>query len=109
MADKPLTLAEKVWRDHVVTPGENGNPDLIYIDFQLLHEVTSPQAFDALRMSGRTIRHPELHLATEDHNVPTIGISSGNLLEIAEPTSRTQVETLPVSYTHLTLPTNREV
>ncbi|WP_288833777.1 3-isopropylmalate dehydratase large subunit [uncultured Corynebacterium sp.] len=94
MADKPLTLAEKVWRDHVVTPGENGNPDLIYIDFQLLHEVTSPQAFDGLRMSGRTIRHPELHLATEDHNVPTIGISSGNLLEIAEPTSRTQVETL---------------
>ena len=94
MADKPLTLAEKVWRDHVVTPGENGNPDLIYIDFQLLHEVTSPQAFDGLRMSGRTIRHPELHLATEDHNVPTVGISSGNLLEIAEPTSRTQVETL---------------
>ncbi|MCT1492443.1 3-isopropylmalate dehydratase large subunit [Corynebacterium sanguinis] len=94
MADKPLTLAEKVWRDHVVTPGENGNPDLIYIDFQLLHEVTSPQAFDGLRMSGRTIRHPELHLATEDHNVPTTGISSGNLLEIAEPTSRTQVETL---------------
>ena len=94
MADKPLTLAEKVWRDHVVTKGADGDPDLIYIDFQLLHEVTSPQAFDGLRMSGRTIRHPELHLATEDHNVPTIGISSGNLLEIAEPTSRTQVETL---------------
>ena len=94
MADKPLTLAEKVWRDHVVTKGADGDPDLIYIDFQLLHEVTSPQAFDGLRMSGRTIRRPELHLATEDHNVPTTGISSGNLLEIAEPTSRTQVETL---------------
>ncbi|TVS28832.1 3-isopropylmalate dehydratase large subunit [Corynebacterium sanguinis] len=94
MADKPLTLAEKVWRDHVVTPGENGNPDLIYIDFQLLHEVTSPQAFDGLRMSGRTIRHPAQHLATEDHNVPTLGIKTGNLLEIQEPTSRTQVETL---------------
>ncbi|WKD57774.1 3-isopropylmalate dehydratase large subunit [Corynebacterium capitovis DSM 44611] len=94
MADKPLTLAEKVWRDHVVTKGENGDPDLIYIDFQLIHEVTSPQAFDGLRMSGRTIRHPELHLATEDHNVPTLGIKTGNLLEIAEPTSRTQVETL---------------
>ena len=94
MAGKPLTLAEKVWRDHVVKAGENGDPDLIYIDFQLLHEVTSPQAFDGLRLSGRTIRHPEQHLATEDHNVPTIGITSGNLLEIAEPTSRTQVETL---------------
>lgn len=94
MSAKALTLAEKVWRDHVVKPGEDGNPDLIYIDFQLLHEVTSPQAFDGLRMSGRTIRHPEQHLATEDHNVPTLGITSGNLLEIAEPTSRTQVETL---------------
>ena len=94
MADQPLTLAEKVWRDHVVTKGENGEPDLIYIDFQLLHEVTSPQAFDGLRMAGRAMRHPELHLATEDHNVPTEGIVSGNLLEIAEPTSRTQVETL---------------
>ncbi|WP_311342570.1 3-isopropylmalate dehydratase large subunit [Corynebacterium riegelii] len=93
-ATTPLTLAEKVWRDHVVTKGENGEPDLIYIDFQLLHEVTSPQAFDGLRMSGRTMRHPELHLATEDHNVPTEGIISGNLLEISEPTSRTQVETL---------------
>ena len=94
MAETPLTLAEKVWRDHVVAKGENGEPDLIYIDFQLLHEVTSPQAFDGLRMAGRTLRHPELHLATEDHNVPTQGIQSGNLLEIAEPTSRTQVETL---------------
>ncbi|SDS13757.1 3-isopropylmalate dehydratase large subunit [Corynebacterium timonense] len=94
MSDTALTLAEKVWRDHVVMPGENGDPDLIYIDFQLLHEVTSPQAFDGLRMSGRTLRHPEQHLATEDHNVPTLGITSGNLLEIAEPTSRTQVETL---------------
>lgn len=94
MAEKPLTLAEKVWRDHVVSKGENGEPDLIYIDFQLLHEVTSPQAFEGLRLAGRTLRHPELHLATEDHNVPTEGIKTGNLLEIAEPTSRTQVATL---------------
>ncbi|WP_288725579.1 3-isopropylmalate dehydratase large subunit [uncultured Corynebacterium sp.] len=94
MADKPLTLAEKVWRDHVVTKGADGDPDLIYIDFQLLHEVTSPQAFDGLRMSGRTIRRPAQHLATEDHNVPTLGIKTGNLLEIQEPTSRIQVETL---------------
>ncbi|WP_257181195.1 3-isopropylmalate dehydratase large subunit [Corynebacterium cystitidis] len=93
-ADKPLTLAEKVWRDHVVKHGENGEPDLIYIDFQLLHEVTSPQAFDGLRMAGRAMRHPELHLATEDHNVPTEGIKTGNLLEIKEQTSRLQVETL---------------
>ena len=93
MAEK-LTLAEKVWRDHIVTKGDNGAPDLIYIDFQLLHEVTSPQAFDGLRLAGRTLRHPELHLATEDHNVPTVGIKTGNLLEIKDDTSRTQVSTL---------------
>lgn len=93
MAEK-LTLAEKVWRDHVVQKGENGAPDLIYIDFQLLHEVTSPQAFDGLRLAGRKMRHPELHLATEDHNVPTIGIKTGNLLEINDEISRTQVSTL---------------
>ncbi len=74
--------------------GENGAPDLIYIDFQLLHEVTSPQAFDGLRLAGRKMRHPELHLATEDHNVPTIGIKTGNLLEIKDEISRTQVSTL---------------
>ena len=91
---KKLTLAEKVWRDHVVTPGENGAPDLIYIDFQLLHEVTSPQAFDGLRLAGRKMRNPELHLATEDHNVPTLGIKTGNLLEILDKTSRAQVSTL---------------
>ncbi|MBE7364694.1 3-isopropylmalate dehydratase large subunit [Corynebacterium aurimucosum] len=89
-----LTLAEKVWRDHVVRKGENGEPDLLYIDFQLLHEVTSPQAFDGLRLAGRRMRHPELHLATEDHNVPTVGIKSGNLLEIKDEVSRTQVSTL---------------
>ncbi|MDO5684447.1 MAG: aconitase family protein, partial [Propionibacteriaceae bacterium] len=93
MAEK-LTLAEKVWNDHIVAKGENGDPDLLYIDLQLLHEVTSPQAFDGLRMAGRKLRRPDLHLATEDHNVPTEGIVSGNLLEIAEPTSRVQVETL---------------
>ncbi|AKK10969.1 3-isopropylmalate dehydratase large subunit [Corynebacterium uterequi] len=89
-----LTLAEKVWRDHVIAAGENGQPDLIYIDFQLLHEVTSPQAFDGLRLAGRSMRRPDLHLATEDHNVPTEGIATGSLLEIKEQTSRTQVETL---------------
>ena len=93
MAEK-LTLAEKVWNDHIVAKGENGEPDLLYIDLQLLHEVTSPQAFDGLRLAGRKLRRPDLHLATEDHNVPTEGIVSGSLLEIKEMTSRTQVETL---------------
>lgn len=92
--DSKLTLAEKVWRDHVVSQGEGDQPDLIFIDLQLLHEVTSPQAFDGLRMAGRTLRHPELHLATEDHNVPTEGIHNGSLLEINDLVSRTQVETL---------------
>ena len=93
MSEK-LTLAEKVWRDHAVQKGSDGAPDLIYIDFQLLHEVTSPQAFDGLRLTGRPLRHPELHLATEDHNVPTRGITTGNLLEIKDEVSRTQVKTL---------------
>lgn len=94
MTNKPLTLAEKVWRDHVVTEGKDGGPDLLYIDLHLVHEVTSPQAFDGLRQAGRTVRRPDLTIATEDHNVPTIGVSSGNLLEIQEPTSRLQVSTL---------------
>ena len=89
-----LTLAEKVWRDHVVSKGENGEPDLLYIDLQLLHEVTSPQAFDGLRMAGRKLRRPDLHLATEDHNVPTEGIKTGSLLEINDQISRLQVSTL---------------
>src|SRR5690625_7206846 len=93
MSEK-LTLAEKVWREYCVTKGENGAPDLIYVDFLLLHEVTSPQAFDGLRLAGRKMRHPELHLATEDHNVLTLGIKTGNLLEIIDKTSRTQVSTL---------------
>ncbi|WP_459611456.1 3-isopropylmalate dehydratase large subunit [Corynebacterium urogenitale] len=94
MTNKPLTLAEKVWRDHVVAKGKDGGPDLLYIDLHLVHEVTSPQAFDGLRQAGRSVRRPDLTIATEDHNVPTIGVSSGNLLEIQEPTSRLQVSTL---------------
>ena len=93
-SNEKLTLAEKVWRDHVVSKGENGEPDLLYIDLQLLHEVTSPQAFDGLRLAGRPLRHPELHLATEDHNVPTEGIKTGSLLEINDQVSRLQVSTL---------------
>ncbi|WP_426707434.1 3-isopropylmalate dehydratase large subunit [Corynebacterium auriscanis] len=93
-ANKPLTLAEKVWRDHVVAPGTDGGPDLLYIDLHLVHEVTSPQAFDGLRQAGRPVRRPDLTIATEDHNVPTIGVASGNLLEIEDKTSRLQVSTL---------------
>ena len=66
------TLAEKVWQDHVVYHGENGAPDLLYIDLHLCHEVTSPQAFDGLRQAGRTVRRPDLTIATEDHNTPTL-------------------------------------
>ncbi len=89
MTASPRTLAEKVWDRHVVrsTPGE---PDLLYIDLHLLHEVTSPQAFDGLRMTGRTVRRPDLSVATEDHNVPTADIDK----PIADPISRKQVDTL---------------
>jgi 3-isopropylmalate/(R)-2-methylmalate dehydratase large subunit len=85
-----LTLAEKVWNDHVVVKGENGAPDLLFIDLHLLHEVTSPQAFDGLRLAGRPVRRPDLTIATEDHNTPTIDIDK----PIADPTSRTQIEAL---------------
>ena len=95
MADrKPRTLPEKVWADHVVAAGAGEGaarePDLIYIDLHLVHEVTSPQAFDGLRLAGRPVHRPDLTLATEDHNVPTIDIDK----PIADPVSRTQVETL---------------
>lgn len=89
----PKTLAEKVWRDHVVKQGDNGEPDLIYIDLHLVHEVTSPQAFDGLRLAGRKVRRPDLTIATEDHNVPTT-VAGGKINLIEEPTSRTQIATL---------------
>ena len=84
------TLAEKVWADHLVAEGEDGTPDLLYIDLHLVHEVTSPQAFDGLRLAGRPVRRPDLTIATEDHNTPTIGIDQ----PIADLTSRTQIHTL---------------
>ena len=86
----PRTLAQKVWDAHVVRPGGQSEPDLLYIDLHLVHEVTSPQAFDGLRLEGRTVRRPDLTIATEDHNVPTERID----LPIADETSRIQVETL---------------
>jgi 3-isopropylmalate/(R)-2-methylmalate dehydratase large subunit len=90
MSNKPLTLAEKVWNDHLVAKGENGAPDLLYIDLHLVHEVTSPQAFDGLRLAGRPVRRPDLTIATEDHNTPTWDIDK----PIADVTSRTQINAL---------------
>ncbi len=87
---RPRTLAEKVWDDHLVVKGENGSPDLLYIDLHLVHEVTSPQAFDGLRAEGRPVRRPDLTIATEDHNTPTLAIDK----PIADLTSRTQIDTL---------------
>lgn len=84
------TLAEKVWQDHVVRKGEGGEPDLLYIDLHLLHEVTSPQAFEGLRLEGRLPRRVDQTLATEDHNTPTVDIDK----PIADLTSRTQINTL---------------
>jgi len=83
------TLAEKIWADHIVraAPGE---PDLIYIDLHLVHEVTSAQAFDGLRLEGRGVRRTDLTIATEDHNTPTLNIN----LPIADPVSKLQIDTL---------------
>jgi 3-isopropylmalate/(R)-2-methylmalate dehydratase large subunit len=86
---QPKTMAEKVWDAHVVASAE-GEPDLLYIDLHLVHEVTSPQAFDGLRLAGRRVRRPDLTVATMDHNVPTTGLELG----ITDPISRRQIEVL---------------
>jgi 3-isopropylmalate/(R)-2-methylmalate dehydratase large subunit len=93
------TLAEKVWDAHVLRRAE-GEPDLLYIDLHLVHEVTSPQAFDGLRAAGRPVRRPDLTLATEDHNVPTFDIDK----PIADPISRAQVEALRVNAAEFGVP-----
>ena len=93
------TLARKIWDAHVVRSAE-GEPDLLYIDLHLVHEVTSPLAFDVLRLAGRAVRRPELTVATEDHNVPTTGITGPGLplrgpgSPVTDPVSRIQVEAL---------------
>jgi 3-isopropylmalate/(R)-2-methylmalate dehydratase large subunit len=89
LSRSPKTLAEKVWNEHVVRTAE-GEPDLLYIDLHLVHEVTSPQAFEGLRLAGRRVRRPDLTLATEDHNIPTLDIDK----PIADPVSRAQVDAL---------------
>ena len=85
----PKTLSQKVWDRHVVHSSD-GQPDLLFIDLHLIHEVTSPQAFDGLRMVYRSVYRPDLTIATEDHTVATENIDQ----PIADPISRTQIETL---------------
>ena len=89
---KPRTLYDKIWNDHLVHEAADGT-SLLYIDRHLIHEVTSPQAFEGLRLAGRKVRHPERMLAVVDHNVPTTDRSHG----IAEAESRLQVETLAMN------------
>ncbi|HAM01821.1 MAG TPA: 3-isopropylmalate dehydratase large subunit [Acidimicrobiaceae bacterium] len=86
---EPRTLSEKVWDRHVVRHAV-GEPDLLFVDLHLVHEVTSPQAFDGLRLSGRRVRHPELTVATADHNVPTTGMDK----PLSDPISARQLEVL---------------
>jgi 3-isopropylmalate/(R)-2-methylmalate dehydratase large subunit len=88
---QPRTMFEKVWTNHVVAEPE-GEPTIIYIDLQLVHEVTSPQAFDGLRLAGRKLRRPDRHIATVDHNVPTT--SAQDRLIIADQISAAQVNAL---------------
>src|ERR1700744_1078036 len=87
MSSAPRTLADKIWDAHVVRRAE-GEPDLLFIDLHLVHEVTSPQAFDGLRAAGRTVRRTDLTIATEDHNVPPTPVP------IVDPVSLAQVEAM---------------
>jgi 3-isopropylmalate/(R)-2-methylmalate dehydratase large subunit len=86
----PQTLSEKLWDRHVVHAGQGDEPDLLYVDLHLIHEVTTPQAFEGLRLAGRGVRRPDLTVATADHNVPTIGLD----LPLTDPVSARQLEVL---------------
>jgi 3-isopropylmalate/(R)-2-methylmalate dehydratase large subunit len=90
-ATTPRTLFEKVWQQHVVAEPK-GEPTILYIDLQLVHEVTSPQAFEGLRLAGRKLRHPERHIATVDHNVPTTSVQ--DRLVITDQIANAQVQAL---------------
>jgi 3-isopropylmalate/(R)-2-methylmalate dehydratase large subunit len=92
---EPKTLSEKVWDRHVVHTGTEDEPDVIFIDLHLVHEVTSPQAFDGLRLAGRTVHRPDLTIATADHNVPTTDIDK----PVADPISAKQLEVLAANCT----------
>ncbi|HEX2042480.1 MAG TPA: 3-isopropylmalate dehydratase large subunit [Acidimicrobiales bacterium] len=95
----PKTLSEKVWDRHVVRQAE-GEPDLLYVDLHLVHEVTSPQAFDGLRLAQRKVRRPDLTLATTDHNVPTIGLD----LPLTDPVSARQIDALKANCQEFGIP-----
>jgi 3-isopropylmalate/(R)-2-methylmalate dehydratase large subunit len=88
----PKNIIEKIWDSHIVRTAKN-EPDLIYIDLHLIHEVTSPQAFDGLRIAGRTVRRPDLTLATMDHNVPTDPLVDGQII-VNDPISKKQMDVL---------------
>ncbi|HEX4220047.1 MAG TPA: 3-isopropylmalate dehydratase large subunit [Acidimicrobiales bacterium] len=94
MAETPRTLSEKVWDRHVVHVGDD-EPDILFIDLHLVHEVTSPQAFDGLRLAGRPVHRPDLTIATADHNVPTTDIDK----PVADPISAKQLEVLAANCT----------
>jgi 3-isopropylmalate/(R)-2-methylmalate dehydratase large subunit len=95
MADAPRTLSAKVWDRHVVHAGNDDEPDVLFIDLHLIHEVTSPQAFDGLRLAGRTVHRPDLTIATADHNVPTVDIDK----PVADPISAKQLAVLDANCT----------
>ncbi len=104
----PKTLYDKIWNDHVVTSNDDGT-SIIYIDRHLVHEVTSPQAFEGLKIAGRSVRQPQFTLATADHNIPTMDRDKG----IADPESKLQVETLEQNcadhgITYLSMNDNRQ-
>lgn len=90
--NQPRTLSEKIWDNHVVRSAD-GEPDLLYIDLHLVHEVTSPQAFESLRLNGRKVRRPDLTVATMDHNVPTDPPVNGEII-VSDPISKKQMEVL---------------
>ncbi len=90
---QPKTIVEKIWERNRVREGE-GTPDLLYVDLHLVHEVTSPQAFDGIRQAGRTVRRPDRTLATMDHNVPTDPLQTQGQLPVADELSRTQMDAL---------------
>jgi 3-isopropylmalate/(R)-2-methylmalate dehydratase large subunit len=102
---KPLTLYEKIWADHVVERRDDGTC-LIYIDRHLVHEVTSPQAFEGLRVAGRKVRRPDLTLAVPDHNLPTTARvdAAGKALPIADPESANQLSTLRANVAEFGVP-----
>jgi len=89
----PRTIVEKIWEDHLVRSAD-GEPDLLYVDLHLVHEVTSPQAFDGLRAAGRPVRRPDLTLATMDHNVPTLPAQVRGVLPLEDDLSVAQMEAM---------------